>query len=433
MKNQIELDHVWKRYQLRRKKGRVRIFFHDWLSAKRKGWPATEVDRDFWAVKDITLNISKGDALGIIGDNGAGKSTFLKLIAGVTYPTRGLVRVRGRVGALVDIGAGMHPELTGYENVYLCGAILGLSRREIRTRFNDIVDFSELSEFLDVPLKRYSSGMKIRLGFAVAAFLDPDVLLIDEILAVGDIAFQRKCTEHIQNLQRGGKTIVFVSHDLDSVQRICDRVLWIKEGQFQGIGAADQIVREYRSFVAQRSIAGSHRPLTGNGAVEVDRVVLTDLAGVPRGEFGLGEDILVDVHYRTSRISPAQIEFSLKVVDSGRRTLILASSGAKVLPPSRAEGIVRCRFKDLPLAPGTYQIWSQVVRLPDRGEEIPWQPSATFAVPETEGQDLHHSIVLHPNDRPILNIPAHWSLDGAPQHAETAAQWASEPKSIPEK
>src|SRR5215475_14231364 len=194
---------------------------------------------DFWALRDVSFEVKRGEALGIIGRNGAGKSTLLKLLSRITEPTEGSARIRGRVASLLEVGTGFHPELTGRENIYLNGSILGMSRAEIRKKFDEIVAFAEIDQFLDTPVKRYSSGMYVRLAFSVAAHLEPEILIVDEVLAVGDVAFQRKCMDYMKNLARSGITILMVSHNLFAVKAMCRRVLLLSAGrrQFDGLPA----------------------------------------------------------------------------------------------------------------------------------------------------------------------------------------------------
>lgn len=209
---------------------------------------------DFEALKGASFTIREGETVAIIGRNGSGKSTILKIIAGVYRPTAGEVRISGQVGALIELGAGFHPDLTGRENIVLNGLLLGLSKQEIQSREQQILDFAELGEFIDSPVKQYSSGMFMRLGFAVATEIDPDVLLMDEILAVGDAAFQQKCSARIDEFRQRGKTIIFVSHDLNAVRQFCDRVLWIHNGVLLGDGPADQIVTRYEELLHKPTI-----------------------------------------------------------------------------------------------------------------------------------------------------------------------------------
>jgi len=209
-------------------------------------WVQRRIDHhEFWALRDVTLRIDRGEVFGVVGRNGAGKSTLLKVISRVLHPTRGRIRVRGGVAPLLELGAGFHPELTGRENVFLNGTLLGHSHREITERFDDVLEFAELSEFIDAPLRTYSSGMTARLGFAVATTWKPDVLLLDEILAVGDEAFQAKCRERIASFRDSGATILLVTHDLNLVQTLCQRTVWIDHGTVRCVGPSTDVARAY--------------------------------------------------------------------------------------------------------------------------------------------------------------------------------------------
>ena len=205
---------------------------------------------NFWAVRDVSFQVARGETLGIIGHNGAGKSTILKLLSNITAPSEGRITINGRLSALIEVGSGFHPELSGRENVYLSGSILGMQRREIAAKLDSIVEFAGIRQFIDTPVKRYSSGMYVRLGFAIAAHLDPDILLLDEVLAVGDAAFQAKCIQRIKELETAGTTIVFISHDLGAVERLCQRVLLMRKGQVASEGSARDVIREYHHLSA---------------------------------------------------------------------------------------------------------------------------------------------------------------------------------------
>lgn len=238
----VQFDGVSKRYLLgERLNAREALVAAARRAARRTAPPSEEL----WSLRDVSFSVADGEALGIVGRNGAGKSTILKILAGITSPTRGRSRTRGRVAALLEVGTGFHPELTGRENVFLNGAILGMSRRDLGRRFDQIVHFAGTERFLDTPIKRYSSGMQLRLAFAVAAHLEPDVLVIDEVLAVGDAEFQRRCIGRMAEAEQEGRTVVFVSHDLDTLMRLCRRGLWLEAGQVRDAGPAQTIVRGY--------------------------------------------------------------------------------------------------------------------------------------------------------------------------------------------
>lgn len=206
------------------------------------------VHDDFWALKNISLEIEPGETFGLVGDNGSGKSTLLKTLAKILWPDQGVIEITGKVAALLEVGSGFHPELTGRENIFLNGAILGMTKKEITAKFQTIVDFSGVGEFIDQPVKNYSSGMYVRLGFSVAIHVDPDVLLVDEVLAVGDENFQLKCFEKFNELKAQGKTIVLVSHALGSMVEMCDRIAWIQNGELKAVGAPSEIIALYRNL-----------------------------------------------------------------------------------------------------------------------------------------------------------------------------------------
>jgi ABC-type polysaccharide/polyol phosphate transport system ATPase subunit len=235
----IRLRNVSKRFILHKQKPfLMREVMHRLLGRTGKG-------EAFWALRDFSLEVREGESLALIGHNGAGKSTFLGLVAGTLCPNEGEVQVRGRLGTLLELGAGFHPDLTGRENVYLNASILGLQRDEVDERFDRIVAFSELGQFIDVSLRQYSSGMQVRLGFSVAVHVDPDILIMDEVLAVGDESFQHKCLDKIEEFKAGGKTLLFVSHGMSNVKRLCERVVWLDHGRVRAVGPAGEVVEQY--------------------------------------------------------------------------------------------------------------------------------------------------------------------------------------------
>ncbi len=211
-----------------------------------------QTDTDLWALKDVSFEVQPGEVVGIIGRNGAGKSTLLKILSRITEPTSGRAEFRGRIGSLLEVGTGFHPELTGRENIYLNGSILGMSHREIASKFAEIVEFAEVEKFLDTPVKRYSSGMYVRLAFAVAAHLEPEILLVDEVLAVGDVQFQRKCLGKMEHIAQGGRTVLFVSHQMSAVQRLCKQCLWFDSGRLEAFGSKSEVIAQYLSKSAQQ-------------------------------------------------------------------------------------------------------------------------------------------------------------------------------------
>ena len=242
-------------------------------------------EQDFWALQDVSFEVAPGEAVGIIGPNGAGKSTVLKLLTRILKPTRGTCRVRGRVGALIEVAAGFHPDLTGRENVYMQGAIMGMSRHEIARKLDDIVAFAGTAEFMETPIKRYSSGMNARLGFAIAAHLDPDVLLIDEVLAVGDLAFQERCYQRMNAFKQNGVAIVFVSHNLSAVAGLCDRVVVVIGGAVQTVAPPEAAFEAYAAHTVRASDTGAN---PGGGTL-----IITDAHGEPASRIQAGDEIIV--------------------------------------------------------------------------------------------------------------------------------------------
>src|SRR3954469_3904596 len=270
-----------------------------------------------WSLQDVSFSVGDGEALGIVGRNGAGKSTILKILARITSPTRGVSRTRGRVAALLEVGTGFHPELTGRENVYLNGAILGMTRRDISLRFDQIVDFSGVERFLETPVKRYSSGMYLRLAFAVAAHLEPDVLVVDEILAVGDAEFQRKCLGRMQEAEQEGRTLIFVSHDLQSLARICERSLWLERGQVVDSGPTAAIVRSYLSSgLSGAGIAG----ILHAGPITLRGVRVRPAAEGTGPVLMRGDRLQIEVDFEVTEEIPG-LDLSI---------LVTATSGARV-------------------------------------------------------------------------------------------------------
>ena len=248
MTNSIEVAGLGKRYTVGGHAGAMLLT--EVIANRMRGRGAAK-GADFWALQDVSFSVGDGELVGIIGRNGAGKTTLLRILARITAPTAGVARVRGRLSALLDVGTGFQDELTGRENVFLSGAILGMSRNDVRARFDQITDFSGVERFLDTPLKRYSAGMRLRLAFAVAAHLEPDVLVIDEALAVGDAEFQRRCIGRMEDLQRSGRTVVFVSHELGAIGRLCERTLWLDQGQVRFDGPTHETLRRYFDAVGR--------------------------------------------------------------------------------------------------------------------------------------------------------------------------------------
>jgi lipopolysaccharide transport system ATP-binding protein len=328
----------------------------------REATPATS--EPFWALRDISMEVEPGEVIGLIGPNGAGKSTLLKLLARITLPTEGRIELRGRMASLLEVGTGFHPELTGRENVYLNGAILGLSRRDIDRRYDEIVEFSGVEAFIDTPVKRYSSGMFVRLGFAVAAHLEAEIMLIDEVLAVGDAAFQRKCMSKIRDLTEDkGRTIVFVSHNLAWVERLCDRVLRIEEGVIAAQGPVSEVIVGYLNAVDPVQHGGvttlpDDMPRGGSGTARFRRVRLLDADdGAPTGSLLLNQPLVVEAELEVFEpIEEALLEVGIATVEGLRTVTALNTDGRRAA--TRLEpGVHKLRAELEPnLLPGEYVI-----------------------------------------------------------------------------
>ncbi len=364
--------------------------------------------KHIWALKDVSFEVREGEVVGIIGRNGAGKSTLLKILARVTKPTEGFAKVHGRLGSLLEVGTGFHWELTGRENVYLSGAILGMGKREIARKFDEIVAFAEVEEFIDTPLKHYSTGMQIRLAFAVAAHLEPEILLVDEVLAVGDAAFQKKCLGKMGEVSHGGRTILFVSHQMNQIRRLCERVMWIEGGKIREFGSTAQVVSAYEAAVVAR----------GNAKTQ-------DADGLRAKAHFQGWEIVAprarQPHLLDS-LDPVTVKFVVQVnepVQSGHHGVGLFSMDNQLmwgwatnnlkLAPGRHEFYYT--FPTLPLRPGAYS-WH--VSLWEEGHLV----DEWLCLPEMIiGTEVHQ----HARDdwNGVLNVPCRFVVKQEERHVET--------------
>ena len=368
--------------------------------------PATQM---FWALKDVSFQVKRGEAFGIIGANGAGKSTILKILTGIMHPTHGAVHVAGRVSALIEVGAGFHRDLTGRENIFLNGAILGLSKQEIQQRFDAIVAFSGLEDFIDTPVKRYSSGMFARLGFSVAAHVDPSVLLVDEVLSVGDYVFQRKCVERMNSVLASGVTIVFVSHNLRELANLCPRSLLLEHGTVQMIGPTDDVIRTYFGRGQQPRVADPAR------GIMITEVSVRDEHG-PAVEFTSGGKLYVTVEAQ-GQIRHDEISVVIQIVDDHQYpvfdTCTERLAGGRELSLDRNETL-RCTFElDLSLAQGTFHVNAYLHRYLTNHPYDRWMSAATFFVsgaPEARGVvTLHPRLIeceIRPSEEPVASRPS---------------------------
>jgi len=326
-----------------------------------------EGDR-FWALQDVSFDVKHGDRLGIIGRNGAGKSTLLKILSRVTAPTKGQIKVKGRVASLLEVGTGFHPELTGRENIFLNGAIMGMKREEIRKKLDEIVAFAEVESFIDTPVKRYSSGMYVRLGFAVAAHLEPDILVVDEVLAVGDVGFQKKCLGKMQDVSRNeGRTVLFVSHNMTAIENLCEVGIFLNDGSVDFIGGASDAVERYISSIrSEMSKSVSERKDSkGDGAAMVSGLRIESIDGrqlqsVPlQAPFALALDVL----YKSPQ-DCSKVEFTILLSDENDVRIMSFQSRLEngALRPRKSMETVRCILAEgLPLSPGEYRLGYSVV------------------------------------------------------------------------
>jgi ABC-2 type transport system ATP-binding protein len=344
----IEVEEVSKKFRLFRERP---------TSLKQRLLTSRSRAEDFWALHDVSFDVREGGTLGLIGHNGSGKTTILKIIAGILRPTSGTVRQRGRLAALLELGAGFHPELTGRENVYLNASFLGLSRKETDSAYQAIVEFAELEEFMDNQVKFYSSGMLVRLGFAVAVHVDPEVLLIDEVLAVGDEAFQAKCLERIRRFQQDGRTIVLVTHALDTVRAICDRAVMLHHGQVHALGAPDDVVREMR-YVLLGQVDESFIPEEGTREVEIEAVDFVYPDGSGTGPLLREDPLAIQVDIRTNE-PVADLDVDFAILDGATNHVVLdartSSSGVDI---GRFDGKKRVSFRisSFPYNAGKYWV-----------------------------------------------------------------------------
>jgi lipopolysaccharide transport system ATP-binding protein len=314
--------------------------------------PALAAD-EMWALRGVSFEMKQGEILGIIGRNGAGKSTLLKLLSSVTGPTRGEIRAKGRIASLLEVGSGFHPDLTGRENVFLNGGILGMSRAEIKAKFDEIIAFAEIERYVDTPVKRYSSGMYMRLAFGVAAHLDPEILILDEVLAVGDAEFQKKCLGKMKDVAGQGRTILFVSHNMEAVRNLCQRAIWLKNGQLYKSGLAEDIVDAYfHDLPTTHNFASSK---AGYG-LDIQSIKLKNSQGKETRVFQPGDDLIVEIHYHAhTRLEKPYITLGVLGISGSCFTANMLLDGAR---PQTLEGcgVIACSFKSIPLLPQTYTI-----------------------------------------------------------------------------
>jgi lipopolysaccharide transport system ATP-binding protein len=365
---------------------------------------------EFWALQDVSFEVARGEAVGVVGRNGAGKSTLLKILSRITEPTRGRAVIRGRVASLLEVGTGFHPELTGRENIYLNGAILGMTRAEIDAKFDEIVAFSEVEQFLDTPVKRYSSGMYVRLAFAVAAHLEPEILIVDEVLAVGDVAFQRKCLGKMQDVAQHGRTVLFVSHNLPAILDLTARAILLEQGRATMIGESRAVVSHFLADSNQRLADGDlsayRRPYRDEGWVDIERV---SVCGETLGAVVVQptDRIAIDVELRVHRaVSDGIVVINLLDESLEIVATLMSTDDGHVFSIGPGVHSIRCEVGPLPLAPGEYLL---NVGTAPTGHRLSWD--ALNAVPgfRMAGEDSPAWLRWPQRPGPVWLRNAKWS------------------------
>ena len=402
----VEFDGVWKKFRRGERHDSLRDLIPSFFNGLGNRLLASELQEDeFWAVKDVSFEVQPGTALAIIGPNGAGKSTVLKLLTKILKPTRGSLTVRGRTGALIELAAGFHPDLTGRENIYLQGAVMGMKRAEIARTFDEIVEFAEVGEFVDTQIKRYSSGMQARLGFSIAAHLDPEVLLIDEVLSVGDMRFQERCFERMMRFKSAGVGIVFVSHNLSVVASLCDQALVLRRGGIEALAPVDEGIAAYAKMVQDQGPADS----TGGGTEVIAE--LRDAQGLPTQRVNAGDEITLWARFlgADTRASLASgIRF--RSLEKGELVYAALSTSLDCDPVSARSGqAIEMTWRlAANLTRGHYSVELFVFDAVTLNVLCRLHPAATFAVTETASQSgLAHlnarcsAVAVQPN----LSVP----------------------------
>lgn len=390
----ISVDEVWKQFRLYYDK-------NQYLKTALLRGRRARYD-EFWALQGISFEIPNGSTFGIIGSNGSGKSTLLKCLAGILTPDRGSISINGRIAALLELGAGFHPELSGRENIFLNGAILGMSTKEIEHKLESIIDFSGLEHFIDTPVKNYSSGMVVRLGFAIAINVDPEILIIDEVLAVGDAVFQQKCLEKIEDFRKSGRTIVLVSHGLGDIARICDTVAWIEKGVLREIGNAADVIDKYNGLAHQAQPAqdGYLGQRWGSGEIRIDNVDLQNAERLSTKSFYSGEDLFISFSLQSS-ISMRSSCIGIRITHLHGQDIWGTTSEKKslIVPISQGNKNVEIALRDLPLLDGTYELSLTISDTSEIHIYDHLEKSVRF--------DVHQS---HLSDSGLVKIESEWTI-----------------------
>ncbi len=405
----IEVNHITKEYRL----GQLQSLKHSLqrAAAKLRGQPVHERPL-FKALDDVDFKVEAGEVLGIIGHNGAGKSTLLKMLAQISVPTQGSVTIRGKVAPLIEVGAGLIGDLTGRENVFLNGAILGIPKAEIKRKFDDIVAFAELEEFIDTPIKRYSSGMSVRLGFAIATSVDADILIVDEVLAVGDLAFQQKCIDRMESLIKGeGRTVIIVGHNIRQLERICGRVMLLDHGRISQDGSPREVCGTFFREAQQRTLArhthldGEITPQQGSGSIRVKKIELLNDEGMTVNSTGLHEPLTVRIFFVCDKpLERPEVVVGLHTSDFVH--VLAVSNALPDIRPNLAAGShqVTCRLADIPLRPFSYSLRLAFL---DQYRQMLWYGENILPVLVSPGK---YDVTRLP-EIGLIDISAAWSFE----------------------
>jgi ABC-type polysaccharide/polyol phosphate transport system ATPase subunit len=406
----IEFNHVTKTYRLGSRAGLREMLMSSLAAMTRR---SQFKPRYFNALEDVSFSVDQGEVVGLVGHNGAGKTTVLKLLSRVTYPTSGKISVQGRISALIELGAGFHPDLSGAENIYLNASILGLKEAEIKARFDEIVAFSGLEKFIDTPLKRYSSGMYARLAFSVAAHVDPDVLLVDEVLSVGDALFQEKSLNKMKQFKEQGRPMIFVSHNLIAVQSICSRVIWLDRGKIKAAGDPETVISQYLRdrYYEQKDVLsleeGEDLAFYREGDVLIDAIRILDHTGQPVETINGGSSVKVEIRYTARRpiLTPS---FNLYLTLQNHRvtgSTFVKRNGVEPAVLQPGSGVVTCSFESTPVLPAAYYFNLDLLeenRLMYRQKEI-------------------GPLIIIPNDSAsrweeynLFDVKCHWNMEQSP-------------------
>jgi ABC-2 type transport system ATP-binding protein len=390
----VSVDELWKQFRLYYEK-------NQYLKTAVLHGGRSKYE-EFWALQDVSFEINQGSTFGIIGSNGSGKSTLLKCLTGILTPDRGNITVNGRIAALLELGAGFHPEMSGRENIFLNGAILGMTAKEIQRKLEEIIDFAGLENFIDTPVKHYSSGMAVRLGFAVAINVEPEILIIDEVLAVGDTAFQQKCMEKIEGFKKEGKTIILVSHGLGQVAQICDSVAWIEKGLLKQVGKSFDVVNNYNAIAhnAQPTDDSELGQRWGSGEVSINKITVLSGSDAIQNYFETGSDLTIEIELDSSRVLENCNVVARLTHLHGTEVWATSTENQEVRIPIRiGSQKVTLNIKDLPLLEGTFDLSVSVSEQGFTNEFDHWEKRIRFNVHQNQNFDIG-----------LVRIKSNWSV-----------------------